>query len=44
MKVGEREGTVTASPEFEDCKAAALQHGVALREVIAAASAAWSRK
>jgi len=44
MKVGEREGVVTASPEFEDCKAAALKHGVALREVIAATNAAWARR
>lgn len=44
MKVGERDGVVTASPEFEDCKAAALKHGVALREVIAAANAAWARR
>jgi len=43
MKIGEREGVVTASPEYEDCKAAAVKHGVALREVIAAANAAWRR-
>jgi uncharacterized protein (TIGR00299 family) protein len=41
MKIGEREGVTTATPEFEDCRAAALEHGVALREVIAAADAAW---
>jgi uncharacterized protein (TIGR00299 family) protein len=41
MKIGEREGVTTATPEFEDCRAAALEHGVALREVIAAAEAAW---
>ncbi len=44
MKVGERSGVQTASPEFEDCKAAALTHGVAAREVIAAASAAWASR
>lgn len=44
MKVGERDGVVTASPEFEDCRAAALKHGVALREVIAAANAVWARR
>jgi uncharacterized protein (DUF111 family) len=44
IKVGEREGVVTASPEFEDCRAAALRHGVALREVIAAANTAWARR
>lgn len=42
MKVGQRGGVVTASPEFEDCKAAALRHGVPLREVIAAANTAWA--
>ena len=41
MKIGEREGVTTATPEFEDCRAAALEHGAALREVIAAADAAW---
>jgi len=44
MKVGEREGVVTASPEYEDCRAAALKHGVALRDVIAASNAAWARR
>lgn len=44
MKIGEREGVVTASPEFEDCRAAALKHGVALREVIAAANSAYARR
>ncbi len=44
MKIGEREGVVTISPEFEDCRAAAMKHGVALREVIAEANAAWSRR
>ncbi len=34
-------GVTTATPEYEDCKAAALRHKVALREVIAAANAAW---
>ncbi len=41
MKVGESAGITTATPEYEDCKAAALRHNVALREVMAAASAAW---
>jgi pyridinium-3,5-bisthiocarboxylic acid mononucleotide nickel chelatase len=41
MKVGERDGVVTASAEFEDCRKLAVEHGVALREVMAAASAAW---
>ena len=44
MKVGERDGVETASPEFEDCKAAAVAHGVAARAVIAAASAAWATR
>lgn len=42
IKIGEREGVQTASPEFDDCKAAAVQHGVPLREVMAAASAAFT--
>jgi uncharacterized protein (DUF111 family) len=44
MKIGEREGVTTATPEFEDCRAAATEHGVALREVIAAADAAWKSR
>lgn len=43
MKVGERDGVVTASPEYEDCKAAAERHGVALRDVVAAVHAAWTK-
>lgn len=42
MKIGELDGVVTASPEFEDCREAALRHDVSLREVMAAARAAWS--
>ena len=44
IKVGERAGLVTASPEYEDCKAAAETHRVPLREVIAAANAAWTAR
>lgn len=44
MKIGERHGAVTATPEFEDCKMAALKHGAALREVINAADAAWTTR
>ncbi len=44
IKIGEREGAITASPEYEDCKAAAVKHDAALREVIAAARAAWAKK
>ncbi|MCH7705008.1 MAG: nickel pincer cofactor biosynthesis protein LarC [Planctomycetes bacterium] len=39
MKVAE--GTATASPEYEDCRSAALEHNVPLADVIAAATAAW---
>jgi len=42
VKVGRRLGrVVTASPEYEDCRAAAEQHGVALREVMVEASQCW---
>lgn len=44
IKVGERAGLVTFSPEYEDCKAAAETHRVPLREVIAAANAAWTAR
>jgi len=44
MKVGERDGRVViAAPEYADCAAAAAQHGVALRVVMAAAQAAWDQ-
>jgi uncharacterized protein (DUF111 family) len=34
IKIGERDGkTVTASPEYEDCKRAAAEHGAAIRQV-----------
>ncbi|MDP1991872.1 MAG: DUF111 family protein, partial [Syntrophales bacterium] len=34
IKIGERDGkTVTASPEYEDCKKAAMAHQVAIRNV-----------
>jgi len=42
VKVGRRGGKVmTASPEYEDCRRLAAERGVALREVYAAAMAAW---
>ena len=42
IKIGRRGGkVVTASPEYEDCAAAAQKHGAALRTVTAAATAAW---
>ncbi len=44
MKVGTADGVVTASPEFEDCKTAAQTHQVAVREVMAAANAAWASR
>lgn len=44
MKIGERDGAVTVSPEYEDCKEAAQKHSVPLREVIAAANVAWAGK
>ena len=34
IKIGERDGkTITASPEYEDCKRAAAEYGVAIRQV-----------
>ncbi len=42
VKVGEHDGTVSAGPEYEDCKAAAAKHGVPLRRVIEAARKAWA--
>ena len=44
MKIGEWEDVVTASPEYEDCRAAAQAHGVPLRAVVAAANATWSTR
>ncbi len=42
VKVGLRDGTmVTASPEYDDCRAAALDSDAPLREVMAAAQRAW---
>jgi pyridinium-3,5-bisthiocarboxylic acid mononucleotide nickel chelatase len=41
IKVGEFEGSVTATPEYEDCRAAALKYGGPLCEVLTAANAAW---
>jgi len=42
VKVGRREGTVlNAAPEFDDCRDRAREHGVAVKEVLAAALAAW---
>ncbi|MHC4923028.1 MAG: nickel pincer cofactor biosynthesis protein LarC, partial [Planctomycetota bacterium] len=42
VKVGLRGGeALVASPEYEDCLARAEEHGVAVREVMEAARAAW---
>ncbi len=42
MKVGfSGANELNAAPEFEDCKAAAIQHGIALKHVQAAAVAAY---
>lgn len=41
MKIGQRVGLTTASPEFESCKAAATQHGVPLKEVLAECQTVW---
>jgi pyridinium-3,5-bisthiocarboxylic acid mononucleotide nickel chelatase len=42
VKVGSRGGaTVGAAPEYDDCLARAREHGVAVREVLAAAMAAF---
>lgn len=42
--VGGGVGIRTATPEFEDCKAAALRSGVPLRDVLAAARSAFDAK
>jgi uncharacterized protein (TIGR00299 family) protein len=45
VKVGRLAGkTLNAAPEFEDCRRAAQQHDVAVKEVMAAAIAAWRSK
>lgn len=42
VKVASREGRVMhAQPEFEDCRAAAREHGAPVKDVIAEALAAW---
>lgn len=45
VKVGSLGGQVlNAAPEFEDAKAAALKHGVPVKEVLAAALSAWRQR
>jgi uncharacterized protein (TIGR00299 family) protein len=40
IKIGERDGAaITTSPEYEDCKRAAAEHGVPLRQVYESAAA-----
>ena len=42
IKIGERGGAaITASPEYEDCKRAAAEHGVPLRQVYESAAARY---
>ncbi len=42
VKIGRRRGTVyNAWPEFDDCQRAAAERGVPVKEVLAAALAAW---
>jgi uncharacterized protein (TIGR00299 family) protein len=42
VKIGSRRGTIyNAWPEFDDCQRAAGEKGVAIKEVLAAALAAW---
>lgn len=44
MKIGSLEGEVlNAAPEFEDCRTAAVKHGVALKEVQQVAIAAYRK-
>jgi uncharacterized protein (TIGR00299 family) protein len=42
VKIGRRgEAVVNAAPEFEDCRLRAREHGVGVKEVLAAALVAW---
>jgi hypothetical protein len=43
IKIGELDGASTATPEYEDCKRAAQEHGVALRQVQLAAQQCWNQ-
>jgi len=44
VKVGSRDGeALTASPEFEDCRRLAVEHGIPLRRVMDAAREAFAR-
>jgi uncharacterized protein (TIGR00299 family) protein len=45
VKIGTLDGeTLKASPEYEDCRAAAQKHGVPFSRVAEAARAAWQKK
>jgi pyridinium-3,5-bisthiocarboxylic acid mononucleotide nickel chelatase len=45
VKVGRRAGTIlNVAPEFEDCRARAQERGVPVKEVVAAALAAWGTR
>ena len=45
VKIGRRAGVVyNAAPEFDDCQRAAGERGVAVKEVLAAALAAWRQR
>ena len=45
IKIGERDGlVVTASPEYEDCKRAAAEHGVPVRRVHESAASLYRAK
>ena len=42
VKVARLDGqVVNAQPEYDDCEARALEHGVPVKEVLAEAAAAW---
>jgi uncharacterized protein (DUF111 family) len=42
VKIGKRgDQVLNAAPEFEDCRRIAQEHGVGVKEVVAAAVAAW---
>jgi uncharacterized protein (DUF111 family) len=44
MKVAERDGRGRAAPEYDDCARIALERGVPILEVYAAAQRAWEEK
>ena len=42
MKIGKWSDIASAVPEYDDCRAAAEKHGVAVRKVMAAAQSSWT--